>query len=62
MVLAPLLRLALMDQKITPALVSFDSLSGIKSLFGQSLSSVFQLTIRIEKFHLRGAERCLVCA
>ena len=30
MVLAPLPRLALMDQKITPALVSFDSLSGIR--------------------------------
>jgi hypothetical protein len=29
MVLAPLPRLALMDQKVTPALVSFDSLSGI---------------------------------
>ena len=29
MVLAPLPRLALIDQKITPALVSFDSLSGI---------------------------------
>ena len=29
MVLAPLPRLASMDQKITPALVSFDSLSGI---------------------------------
>jgi len=31
MVLAPLPRLALMDQKITPALVSFDSLSGIRA-------------------------------
>ena len=29
MVPAPLPRLALLDQKITPALVSFDSLSGI---------------------------------
>ncbi|MFT5882591.1 MAG: hypothetical protein ACI9FG_001095 [Crocinitomicaceae bacterium] len=29
MVLAPLPRLALMDQKITPGLVFFDSLSGI---------------------------------
>ena len=29
MVLAPFPRLALIDQKITPALVSFDSLSGI---------------------------------
>ncbi|MFT5882101.1 MAG: hypothetical protein ACI9FG_000599 [Crocinitomicaceae bacterium] len=32
MVLGPLPRLALMDQKITPALVSFDSLSGISLL------------------------------
>jgi hypothetical protein len=31
MVLAPFPRLALIDQKITPALVSFDSLSGISS-------------------------------
>ncbi|MFT5881946.1 MAG: hypothetical protein ACI9FG_000440 [Crocinitomicaceae bacterium] len=32
MVLAPLPRLALMDKKITPVLVSFDLLSGIKSV------------------------------
>ena len=31
MVLAPLPRLALIYQKITPALVSFDSLSGIRA-------------------------------
>ncbi|PQJ29071.1 hypothetical protein BSZ32_11600 [Rubritalea profundi] len=31
MVLAPFPRLALIDQKITPVLVSFDSLSGIRS-------------------------------
>jgi hypothetical protein len=31
MVLAPFPRLALIDQKITPALVSFDSLSGVKN-------------------------------
>ncbi|MFT5882962.1 MAG: hypothetical protein ACI9FG_001471 [Crocinitomicaceae bacterium] len=41
MVLAPLPRLALIHQKITPALVSFDSISGITSaLFIQSGGSL----------------------
>jgi len=37
MVLAPFPRLALIDQKITPVLVSFDSLSGISHYVVESL-------------------------
>ncbi|MFT5883059.1 MAG: hypothetical protein ACI9FG_001569 [Crocinitomicaceae bacterium] len=40
MVLAPLPLLALIDQKITPLLVSFDSLSGI-TLHDKNLSTGF---------------------
>jgi hypothetical protein len=42
MVLAPLPRLALMDQKITLAFVSFDSLSGITPVQASRLQPVPQ--------------------